>query len=355
MPHLTNKFPNSLVKKCKKYTIRKNGNKIKFKCDNTPRLKFGECGCNKNKTRFGLKSKKIDKNKIYRLCRRYGINSYKPKKIGGKKVRKNINVLIKTCLKHAKARLKKIKSKSRFGLSVKGIWGGRSDKEKALDERNAEEKKAKQQRQLLDKQAQIQKDALQKQADIQRDTEERAAKLKRQEEDHQLELEKKKLQIQRDAEAEQLKQKAQAEANVKITQQQADLKVTQLALDNKLRAEKQLNDHNKQLQKSTQDAHAAINNVNVVNNKIAQKFGKTRFGKTRFGKRNSFGKTRFGHTLTDLKNLLRKSGNEDDDRTLKELYRLCLDEGVYSQYVPIMHSFLREYGNMKARDIMRIS
>ena len=265
-----------LLKKCKKYTIKKNGNKIKFKCNNTPRLKFGECGCNK-KSYFGFKKsnkKQIDKIKIYKICKRYGITTYKPRKVRGRKVRKNINVLIKACLKRAKSNLKKIKNKrkSRFGLSVKGIWAGRNDKEKAADERKAAEKVAQQQRQLLDKQAQIQKDA-----------EERAAKIKRQEEDHQLDLEKKKLQIQRDSEAQQLKQKAQAEASAKITQQQADLKVTQLALDNKLRAEKQLDDHNKQLQKSTQDANTAIQQVN----KIAQKFGKRiSFGKNiRFGKK----------------------------------------------------------------------
>ena len=185
------KLNQTLIKNCKKYTIKKNGNKIKFKCDNTSRLKFGECGCNK-KSYFGLKSKKIkkinnkiNKNKIYRLCRRYGVNSYKLRKVRGRKVRKNINVLIKACLKRAKSRLKKSKSK--------------------------------------------------------------------------------------------------------------------------------------------------------------------------FGKIRKIRKTRFGYTLDDLKNLLRKSGNEDSDRTLNQLYRLCVDEGVYSQYVPIIHSFLREYGTMKARDIMLIS
>jgi hypothetical protein len=355
MPRLKNKISNSLMKKCKKYTIKKNGNKIKFKCDNTPRLKFGECGCNKN-TYFGSKKRivKINKIKIYKMCRRYGINTYKPKKVGGRKVRKNIIVLVKACLKHAKSRLKKSKSKSKFGLSIKGLWSGRNDKEKAADERKAAEKAAQQQRQLLDKQSQVQKDALQKQADIQRDTEERAAKLKRQEEDHQLDLEKKKLQIQRDAETLQLKQKAEAEAAAKITQQQADVKITQLAQDNKLRAEKQLADHNKQLQKSTQDAHAAIKQVNIVN-KLAQKFGKK---SQKFGKKSQFGKTRtlkFGYTLNDLKKVLIDSGNQDDDRTLNTLYRLCVDEGVYSQYVPLLHSFLKDYGNMKARDIMKLS
>lgn len=58
--------------------------------------------------------------------------------------------------------------------------------------------------------------------------------------------------------------------------------------------------------------------------------------------------------LTDLKNVIKKSGRENSTMTLNKLYDLANDHGMHSKDANIIKPFLGKYGDSKLVDIMKL-
>ena len=58
--------------------------------------------------------------------------------------------------------------------------------------------------------------------------------------------------------------------------------------------------------------------------------------------------------LTDLKNVIKMSGKENSTMTLNKLYDLATDHGMHSGPANTIKPFLKEYGNRKLVDIMKL-